>query len=195
MISCKGYTPLHLACIDCPAESCEEVVRVLLVCGADADIRCAAGRTALEYASPALRAAILNLSADAIEDMTRELHDKFTFANARRWNVEEGDWVKSFAAPSFLFEEQDRSPSIPRALHIHEHHIMPLIEEGQTRVGAEALRTLGFARGEANSNRDRLERLLKAQDSTWSPPPASAMAGKSRGSTGGSIVRRNPLSK
>lgn len=172
MASCKGYTALHLACLECPDESVIEIIRTLLVLGADQDMKDYAGRTPFEYAvqrDDAAREAFLGLDAEMIETIAADLLQNFTFASGRRWTVD-NELDARCVLPGFVFDEQQRAPSLPRGLAVHEHHILPLIQEGQSRRGVDALHCLEFAKREADRNRDRRELLLKAYDTSWSPP-------------------------
>lgn len=50
MVSCKGYTALHLAAQDAPNWVAKEITELLLVAGVDADIKDKHGMTAIAYA-------------------------------------------------------------------------------------------------------------------------------------------------
>jgi hypothetical protein len=150
-----------------------DVIRILLVSGADQDVRDHEGRTPFECAEKwdeyTAREAFLELDAEMIEVVAADLLQNYTFASGRRWTADESLEAKC-SLPSFLFEEQQRTPSLPRSLAVHEHHILPLIQEGDSRRGVDALHCLSFAKDQAELNRARRERLLKAYDSSWDPP-------------------------
>jgi hypothetical protein len=171
LMTCKGYTALHLACLDCPAP--EGIVKILLVSGCNEDLRDDKGMTPYDYAlenvDSSSKHAFHSLHSDEIEMLQKELFDNYTFASNRRWNVEESVSA-DFRVPDFIYKEQTRKPYIPESLRIHDHHILPLIQYGQSLKGVTSLRCLEFVKVEADHNRERREKLLKAYDSTWTPP-------------------------
>lgn len=179
--SVKGYTALHLACMECDASVGEDVIRVLLVCGADSDATDRLGKTALDYAEasedPRAKETFLSflyLDAEDVDALTAHLRDKFTIADTKRWGVHSLD--VNFEVPAFVLEDLPRRPCIPRALRIHEEHILPLIEEGHARRGVGGIRCLEFAKGQADCNQSRRAALLEAGDSSWTQTVASANA-------------------
>lgn len=50
MVTTKGYTPLHLAAIDCPPWSREEIIKNLLAVGVNRTLKCQDGLTAYQHA-------------------------------------------------------------------------------------------------------------------------------------------------
>lgn len=176
LVTVKGYSALHLACLDCPPESVEDIVKTLLVAGIDADIRCVEGWTAFELAernedSSIAKEAFLSLDEDEIMYRSKVLEQQYTISSLKRWNVDRSELKGlKFRAPSFLFEELSRLPSIPSPLRIHEHHILPLVAESSNRKGVDALHCLEFGRAEAEANVARRAKLLQAFDPSWSSP-------------------------
>lgn len=169
--SCKGYTALHLACIDCP--SAKEIVKVLLVAGVDEEVTDLNGKTAYDYAmensEDHARNAFFELDSDEIQMIQSDLYDNFTFGDHKKWNVVD-ELKVSFPVPSFIYQEQERMPYIPKALRVHEHHILPLIEMGQTMKGVEGLKCVEFSAEEAERSRYRREQILQSHDPSWHPP-------------------------
>ena len=169
--SCKGYTALHIACIDCP--SAKDIVKSLLVAGIDEEATDLCGKTAYDYAmmndDDEAKTAFLELDSDEIESIQKLLYDNYTFGDNKRWNVIDR-LTAEFPVPSFVYEEQERKPYIPKSLRVHEHHLLPLIEEGRRMRGVKGLKCLEFSAEESERNRLRRERILQSHDASWAPP-------------------------
>ena len=169
--SCKGYTALHIACIDCP--SAKDIVKTLLVAGIDEEATDLSGKTAFDHAmandDDEARSAFFELDGDEIQSLQKLLYDDFTFGDSKRWNVVDRLNVE-FPVPSFVYEEQERRPYIPKSMCVHEHHLLPLIEEGRNMRGVQGLRCLEFSAEETERNRFRRERILQSHDASWIPP-------------------------
>ncbi len=179
MTSCKGYTALHLAGLDCPAQFCKEITTILLVAGLEpVEAKCVMGQSAEALAlqernEPFLEALEEFRARDkdeiidsALKKLKQTLLEKYTFIHNPTMMVEK--WRANFKVPAFVFDDH-RVGEVPEGMHIHEHLIVPLIEEGYSlKTGVDALNCIDFALQQANINEKRRERLLEAdQNSTW----------------------------
>ena len=78
-------------------------------------------------------------------------------------------WESDFVVPKFIFEKQ-RAGSIHNALTIHEHQILPLVNNGdKSKKGIDAIKCLLFAAYQAGKNQERRAALMKISDEDWDP--------------------------
>ena len=206
MVSCKGYTPLHLQCKDALPWA-TDILFLLLVAGADFTIRCTS-----EYLLPVEHArdqnkaefvAILELFSNLkiyeenkeareeqgvppdkdlealkvqISSKKLELSKKYAFPENELAEVT--PWQADWPIPEFLFQKE-RVGSLPRGMTIHEHQIKPLLVEGfEDLDGIDSLHCLEFTGHQAEINRSRRERLLQMQDPEWKAPAKVTIANK-----------------
>lgn len=174
-----GYTALHLAALDAPCWVANLITTILLVAGIDQSIRDNEGKTAIELCSEydnrdskaafdeftsRLENPSVLTSLVALEESLR----KYAFPREPILGINTEEWEVNFEIPSFLMQKE-RIGSLPDGMKIQEHHIMPMIENGNRRYGVEAFNTLGFTEEQANVNQDRREKLLLAIDDGWAP--------------------------
>jgi len=179
LTSCKGYTALHLAGLDCPPQSCKEITTILLVAGLDpVAVKCVMGRSAEDLALLERNEEFLsalsefrdrekNPKIDAeLNALKQTLFEKYTFIHNPTMMAER--WEANFKVPAYVFGDHHVG-ELPEGMHIHEHLIIPLIEEGYSlKTGVDALNCIDFAMQQANINEKRRERLLEAdRKSSW----------------------------
>mmetsp|Transcript_5 Transcript_5/g.9 ORF Transcript_5/g.9 Transcript_5/m.9 type:complete len:269 (-) Transcript_5:87-893(-) len=177
MISCMGYTALHLAALDCPRESVYEITIILLVAGAALSVRCNEQKTAytiaLEFNNEGFLKAYDEFSRlrqdeellNRFKSMRDDLNEKYCHQiNTKvRGTVEQ--FETKFTLPEFLFEDTTRSGNIPPELKIHEHQIKPLAMTAfESMEGKDAIWCLTFSTDQAVVNKQRRERLLEISD-------------------------------
>lgn len=180
MVSCKGYTALHLTALDCPEKNVKEIATVLLMMGCDPTIKCRDGLTAHDIALKLSNSAVLRAYKEwneqdhnmdvrmLLDDTRRQLKAKYTFNINLRMTVDPID--VNFNMPGFIYEPQ-RQGYIPEELKIYENHISGLIDEGfYYKEGTESLRCLNFAQQQADVSQNRRAELLSRGDSTWTKP-------------------------
>lgn len=188
MTSIKGYTALHLAGLDCPADACKDITTLLLVAGLDPACTCNYDKTAADLAREALPPNQPFLDAleafegrgtdevwdKALNSLKQLLLDKYTFIHNPTMMVQK--WKADFKVPSYVFDNH-RVGELPEGLHIHEHLIPRLIDEGYSvKTGVDALKCIDFARGQANANEKRRNKLLQADPSSdWQPVDLEAV--------------------
>eukprot|EP00597_Dinobryon_sp_UTEXLB2267_P008078 CAMPEP_0170084984 /NCGR_PEP_ID=MMETSP0019_2-20121128/20002_1 /TAXON_ID=98059 /ORGANISM="Dinobryon sp., Strain UTEXLB2267" /LENGTH=232 /DNA_ID=CAMNT_0010301261 /DNA_START=177 /DNA_END=875 /DNA_ORIENTATION=- len=142
-----GYTALHLAVLDAPEKGLVDVLRHLLVVGANPNLQCNRGRTAVDIATnnshnialdifsefdrarndPSLQSTYLLIVND-LRNTTKKIRYNYQEDAKIRHRVVES-WDAEFSLPEFLFE-RERIGFIPAGMKIHEHQIRPLAEEG-----------------------------------------------------------------
>jgi len=179
MTSCKGYTALHLAGLDCPSQSCKEITTILLVAGLEpVSAKCALGQSAEDVAVQEgnepflaalaefrLRDSNAKIGAE-LAALKQALFEKYTFIHNPTMMVER--WKASFKVPAYVFADHHVG-GLPEGMRIHEHLIVPLIEEGYLlKTGIDALNCIDFARQQADINEKRRAGLLGAdRASAW----------------------------
>ena len=190
MVSCKGYTALHLAGLDCPPGVCKEITTILLVAGLEPEeTRCHMGKSAEDLAQAEGNTPFLdalyefrnrkepgNEKNDKIlDELKATLLERYTFIHNPTMMIEK--WKANFKVPAFVFEDH-RKGELPEGLRIHEHLIAPLIDEGfSLKTGVDALKCIDFAREQALINEDRRAVLLQADPSSgWEPVDMVALA-------------------
>lgn len=180
LVSCKGYTAMHITALDAPEKSAPEIIKCLLMLGADQTIRCREDQTAYEIALKLGKTSVMRAFNDyntqdeniglrmEMDDLKRELKSKFTFYHEPKMIVE--PWDADFEIPKFLYEPQ-RAGAIAPKLTIHENQILSLAEEGfYNKDGSESLHCLSFAKEQARINRERRADLISAGDPGWELP-------------------------
>ena len=140
-----------MAALDAPEKHLEDIIRLLLIVGADQSIQSNKGLTArdiatqnsnqkaLEVLDEFQRAANDPSLQDKYLDIVNELRrreaqgpkkPRYSFQlDARIYRRDVEKWDAEFSLPEFLFD-RERVGYIPKELMIHEHQIRPLIEEG-----------------------------------------------------------------
>lgn len=179
MTSCKGYTALHLAGLDCPMDRCKEITTILLVAGLEpVTAKCVMGQSAedlaiQEHNEPFLEALTEFRSRETNEkiditlnELKQNLFENYTYIHNPTMMVEK--WKANFKVPAYVYADHHVG-ELPEGMHIHEHLIMPLIQDGYSlKTGVDALNCIDFARQQANINEKRREKLLEAdKKSTW----------------------------
>lgn len=185
-VSCKGYSALHLAALDCPPWVATEITLLLLVMGVDPMKPDKDGRLAIELAQENPNQESL-LAFEEVEKalaqpglqakhgrLKSHLMKKYHFERQPKREVTT-DWVEGFPVPDILLASQGRMPSLPVGMKLHERMLKPLIEEGDAMEGITAYKCLRFATEEATANQDRRESLIKASDPDWVPVPNSVL--------------------
>lgn len=116
MVSCKGYTALHLTALDCPEKNVKEIATVLLMMGCDPTIKCRDGLTAHDIALKLSNSAVLRAYKEwneqdhnmdvrmLLDDTRRQLKAKYTFNINLRMTVDPID--VNFNMPGFIYEPQ-----------------------------------------------------------------------------------------
>jgi hypothetical protein len=107
--------------------------------------------------------------AKKIDEIKAVLSEKYTFVHDPTMLTEK--WEADFIVPDFVFKD-DRTGELPVGMIIHEHHISPLIEEGYSmKTGVDALRTIDFAREQAEVNEQRRIELIQSAGTgtDWEP--------------------------
>lgn len=181
LASVKGYTALHLAALDCPKWSVEEIVLLLLIAGADINMKCNDGYTPVDLCRNEGNDVVFNIfnkyinSEDmkylsSIQEMKEKLYKEYKIKENEELNWEVKDNMKlQFKMPKFMNERQ-RTGYMPEGMQIFEHQILPLVEEGFSEMkGSNALHCIDFGITQANINKDRREKLIKASDPNWNP--------------------------
>ena len=191
MQSSKGYTALHLHCMDSLAWA-SEILIWLLASGIDIEIKCTEGLNAEDHAHrekndhtievlrkfKALKNYTgkpadedlngLRISLDKCKD---DLANNYSFDSDASVIVE--PWDADFPVPAFIFEPQ-RVGNLPLGLKVYEHQIKPLMEvgynQGNNMSVVDSLRCLTFTDSQAEMNRSRREEILKIADPDWNPP-------------------------
>ena len=110
----------------------------------------------------------------ALNDTKKLLLEKYTFIHNPTMMVQK--WKADFKVPAYVFEDQKRG-ELPEGLHVHEHLIPKLIDEGyNVKTGVDALKCIDFAKGQANINEKRRDQLLRADPSSdWVPVDMEAI--------------------
>lgn len=183
LVSCKGYSAYHLACMDCPKWSQVDIITLLLICGIDTSIKDTDGKTGDDYAQnndDALDAInkFNNAENDSsymtkLQNIWEKLQDQYTFKTNDdvSWEVDpslETATKGKFPLPKYLFHKE-RVGYLPSGLKIYEHHIEPLAKSGYDLRGQQAIHCIDFSREQAVVNQERREKLLLAADNTWKP--------------------------
>lgn len=171
MVSCKGYTALHILALDGMPKDAAAIAFNLLMLGLDQTIRCKNGCTAYEIAQQEKRYDVI----EAVRDFNRQEAD-FTCKmelDIKRRNLlkkyrfivdvqnQVVPWKADFPVPEFIMEKQ-RVGAIPSGMLIHEKQIKPLIEEGFNEMeGVDSIHCLTFTKNQSAINKDRREKLIK----------------------------------
>jgi hypothetical protein len=182
MQTSSGYTALHLAGSDCREESVREITFLLLALGVDTTIKTDAGKTALEMATESENNGFIEVyhrfmsAADGeddelnieVDELRRQLAASYAFRSEATLFVK--PFKANFPVPRFLFKKE-RLGGIPYGLTVHEAQIEPLIKTGYDKLrGANSLRCMQFAMGQAEINEARREKLLKTFQPDWERP-------------------------
>ena len=159
MQSIIGYTPLHLAALDCPAKAAYEVTLLLLQAGADFRIRCYKGKTAHDIAIEHDK----KLFSDALRDYQSGNDTRISIQHCIMTETE--DPRKPMAHVEFLvpskISQVDRPGRMAKELDVHEKQIKGLIEYGSSETkGVDTLRCLSFTQQQALLNMQRREKLF-----------------------------------
>lgn len=131
MVTCKGYTALHLIAImddgEMKAEVVKEIAHILLLVGSDPSIRCKEGFSVQELSLKNHRWALierLKYFASAATDMDVKMeldNERHTFRAKYGFHVEcqmqVEPWKSTFPLPDFLFEPQ-RAGAIPEGMKV-----------------------------------------------------------------------------
>ena len=116
MITCKGYTALHLTALDCPDKYAKDITSVLLMLGCNASIVCREGYTAYDIAMKLSKSSVLRANKEwneqdtnmdvrmALDDVKRELKAKYTFNINLRMTVDPIE--TNFNMPGFIYAPQ-----------------------------------------------------------------------------------------
>lgn len=169
LVSCKGFTALHLAALDCPYWSCKEITLLLLIANVDQTIKDGDGKIAIELAQsndnkPALEAFNdFNTRNDEtfatyIENIKEKLLKKYTFHRELSNHFDVVKWNANFPIPSWLLSKQ-RSGYIPYGMRIHEHQIKPMIQFGSKLESINAFHSLQFTTDQADANHERRKQI------------------------------------
>jgi len=116
MITTRGYTALHLACLDCPFGAAEDIIKVLLAVHADVTIKSRDGKLPLDIAkSNGLPSTVLQLfedfDAETYDNMRETLFKKFKF----RKNAAHSLTVTAAATP---VEDKSKAGATLRSLDL-----------------------------------------------------------------------------
>lgn len=180
LVSCKGYTALHLTALDAPDAVAAEITTVLLLLNADTEVRCREGMRAYDIAMKLGKTHILKAFHDIatqdeniglkmeMTDRKREFKRKYDMQYTVNMTVE--PFKANFEVPAFLYEEQ-RVGAIAPGMIIHENQILPLVNVGfNDKDGIDSLHCLTFARDQAKLNQERRANLISAGDPSFSVP-------------------------
>ena len=183
LVSCKGYSAYHLACMDCPKWSQSDIITLLLICGIDTSIKDVDGKIGDDYVQNNEEIVetikkFNNAEHDppymrTLQNIWEKLQDQYTFkANEDiSWEVDQSlqnTTKNKFPLPKYLFHKE-RVGYLPSGLKIHEHHIEPLAKSGFDLRGQQAIHCIEFSREQAIVNQDRREKLLLKADNSWKP--------------------------
>lgn len=183
--STRGYSALHLAVLDCPPWSMEETLFLLLAVNINIDLKCSEGKTALDMAVERDNEVALRLiqrfadqSDDLLDEVTalrKNLAERYSFRKDSTVYVT--PFKANFPLPKYLFQKQ-RTGSLPRELRIYENHIERLAHTGFDKMkGSNSVHCLEFALNQAESNRERREKLIRNFDPNWTPGEAPMGSG------------------
>jgi len=185
MQTCKGYTALHLHCMD-GLPWADDILYWLLLHKADTSVADQYGKTARDYAVENCRENDLTM-LDKFQEVSQNKQSDPGFVRKMQDDLDtldklyayhydplvtiDKDMVVKFPMPQFVFKEE-RVGSLPEGMLIHEHQIRPLMNSGFSEMGdlTEALHCLDFSRKQADVNQKRREELVKMQDPNWSVP-------------------------
>lgn len=185
LVSSRGYSALHLAVIDCPPWSMEETIFLLLAVNINPELKCSEGKSAMDLAVERNNEIALRLlqrfaeqSDELLEEVTalrKDLAEHYSFRKDSTVYVT--PFKANFPVPKFLFQQQ-RVGSLPRELRIYEHHIERLAHTGYEKMrGSDSVHCLEFTLKQAESNRERREKLIRSFDEKWEPIPAPSGSG------------------
>lgn len=185
MQSLRGFTALHLVCIDSPQPTRKLICTILLIAGVDPNIKSNDDpnptynmKTALEIAKAKMNVECL----EAFDEFDRMQTDPETKAKIvelseslkeyyfdRNLRLQVKPFDSEFAVPDFIFDKQ-RAGSIHDKLILHEHQILPLVHAGdKNKKGVDAIKCLLFAAEQAEKNQMRRAVINKASDESWEP--------------------------
>jgi len=179
MVSSRGYTALHLAVLDCPAWSAEEVTFLLLCVNIDRTLRCSEGFTAYDLAVQHEKENLINIFQkfenpdtallEEIEKTKKLLAKDYVYDPRKEWREVISE--ANFTIPRFITQKGLRLGALPSELDIHEQHIRPLVVVADKQMrGANAIHCLQFADDQAGLNKDRRGRLVQESLPSFVPP-------------------------
>lgn len=176
----RGYSALHLAALDCPEWSIKEITMLLMIMNVNRTLKCTQGKTALEIAEVHNNKLFISAwsdfhspeKADEIEKMASDTIEILASSYAYRKNstLFVKPWKANFPVPKFIYKEE-RMGAIPHGMHLHEHHLEPLIDNGFNKMrSTDSLHCLDFVLEETKINEERRKDLVKVFDEQWIAP-------------------------
>jgi hypothetical protein len=179
-VSGRGYSALHLAALDCPTKSINEITYLLLSMNVNKTLKCSEGKTAYEIAESTGNTEFLKvwndfeMKAGCDEEFDKaitELRNRLTTYSYRpNSTLFVKPWKSNFSVPKFIFQPQ-RLGSLPHGMHIHESHLEPLIDCGFNNMrSTNSIHCLEFSYDESLINEKRRKDLVHIFDENWIPP-------------------------